>query len=304
MSNLRQLRTRIKSSKSTAKVTKAMEMVAASKMRRAQDQAKSAGLYTEGISQIVLKLGGSISPEENVFFRISPKIKKICIVVYGPSRGFCGSLSANLAYSLRTFVKDLEAQNVEIDFVTVMKMAYKVASKMGHQIKAHFTEFDEYPKVQSIYQILDVVRNDFKSGIYDEVYIAYPRFVSTAVQIPEIIKVLPVDPSVFIKPSLEKGGEVIETKEPKESSNDGKSGFFLLEPSKKEILNRLVPEYIEMRFFNSLLSTKASEHSARMLVMRNATDNAEEMIYDLTLKFNKTRQAQITTEIIETSGRL
>ncbi len=280
-----------------------MEMVAASKMRRAQDQAKSAGLYTEGISQIVLKMGGSITPEENVFFRMSPKIKKVCIVVYGPSRGFCGSLSTNLAYSLRNFVKDLEASNVEIDFVTVLKMAYKVASKMGHEIKAHFTEFDEYPKIQSIYQILDVVKNDFVAGVYDEVYIVYPRFVSTALQIPEITKVLPVDPSVFVKPSVEKSGEVSEKREAEDISEAG-SGFFLLEPSKKEILARLVPEYIEMRFFNALLSTKASEHSARMLVMRNATDNAEEMIYDLTLKFNKTRQAQITTEIIETSGRL
>lgn len=303
MSNLRQLRTRIKSSKSTAKVTKAMEMVAASKMRRAQDQAKSAGLYTEGISQIVLKLGGSITPDENVFFRISPKIKKVCIVVYGPSRGFCGSLSANLAYSLRNFVKGLEASNVEIEFVTVLKMAYKVASKMGHEIKAHFTEFDEYPKIQSIYQILDVVKNDFEKGVYDEVYIVYPRFVSTALQIPEITKVLPVDPSVFVKPTVEKDGEISEKREV-EVTTEASSGFFLLEPSKKEILARLVPEYIEMRFFNALLSTKASEHSARMLVMRNATDNAEEMIYDLTLKFNKTRQAQITTEIIETSGRL
>lgn len=303
MSNLRQLRTRIKSSKSTAKVTKAMEMVAASKMRRAQDQAKSAGLYTEGISQIVLKLGGSITPDENVFFRISPKIKKVCIVVYGPSRGFCGSLSTNLAYSLRNFVKGLEASNVEIEFVTVLKMAYKVASKMGHEIKAHFTEFDEYPKIQSIYQILDVVKNDFEKGVYDEVYIVYPRFVSTALQIPEITKVLPVDPSVFVKPTVEKDGEISEKREV-EVTTEASSGFFLLEPSKKEILARLVPEYIEMRFFNALLSTKASEHSARMLVMRNATDNAEEMIYDLTLKFNKTRQAQITTEIIETSGRL
>lgn len=302
MSNLRQLRTRIKSSKSTAKVTKAMEMVAASKMRRAQDQAKSAGLYAEGISQIVLKLGGSISPEENVFFRISPQIKKVCIVVYGPSRGFCGALSTNLAYALRKFVKDLEKENIEIEFVTVMKMAYKVASKMGKNIKAHFTEFDEYPKVQSIYQILDVVQKDFEMGNYDEVYVAYPKFLTTALQVPEITKVLPIDPKVFVKPVLNKVGEVKEDLVQDESSSE--SGFFLLEPSKKEILGRLIPEYIEMTFFNALLSSKASEHSARMLVMRNATDNAEEMIYDLTLKFNKTRQAQITTEIIETSGRL
>lgn len=286
MSNLRQLRTRIKTSKSTAKVTKAMEMVAASKMKRAQDQSKSATLYTDGITEIVAGLKGAISKEENIFFRIN-KVKKVCIVVYGPSRGFCGALNTNLSYSLRKFIKSLESLNIEVSLITVMKMAHKIGLKMGNKILAHFSEFEEYPKVQSIYNILEIVKSGFIKEEFDEVYIAYPKFINTAIQTPEIIKVLPVDTSIFNN-----------TEEKKAST------YFELEPSKSEILDRLIPEYIEMRFFNALLSTKASEHSARMLVMRNATDNAKEMIDELTLKFNKTRQAQITTEIIETSGRI
>lgn len=294
MASTREIKRRIKSVKSTAQITKAMQMVAASKMKKAQERAGAATPYAQGLYEIVNKIGtteGYSSP----FLRQVDEVKKAAIIVIAPSRGFAGSLPSSLLLKTSDLVTELKNKNkdIEIRGIGVHKLGLKTLVKLNIQMDFQFADFIEKPTTTDLTAIYQVLKEKFMNGEYDEIYMVYSHFINTALQKSEVKKILPLSLAEII----EEASMSEKTKDEKESVKKTKD--FIFEPSTKIVLDRLLPEYFEMQIFSALLESIASEHSARMVAMKKATDNAKEMVDNLTLKYNKTRQAGITQEMVE-----
>ena len=267
----------MRSIQDTAKICRAMEMIATAKMRRAQQQALAGRPYAEKITQVVSDL--AIHPDAEAHPLLQKReIKKICILHLATDRGLCGGLNANLNRLIAGFVL---RQSVPVSFVTVGRKARSFASRTRQDVVAEFTGIGDRPSLLEIMPIARVLIEEYAKGEVDIVHIAYPRFISTMVQRPTMEVLLPVNPA-----------EVSPLKRME----------YIYEPSPGVVLGELLPRYIEMKVYHAVLELKASEHSARMVAMRNASDNASELISDLTLTINKTRQELITKEICDISG--
>ncbi len=314
MSSIREIKRRIKSVKSTAQITKAMQMVAASKMKRAQDRASAAIPYAQGLYEIVNKIA-TVDGYSHPILRQVEEVKKVGVLVIAPSRGFAGSLPAALLLKTDEVIDELRLKykDVEIRGIGVHKLGLKTLVKLNVEMDFQFAEFIESPTTTDLTSIYKVILEKFMKGEYDEVHMVYTHFVNTAIQRPTTKKILPL--------SLEELVETAKAKQPKkedlpagkqgnEEKKDGEEidevhntdNDFEFEPSVKVVLNKLLPEYFEMQIFAALLESIASEHSARMVAMKQATDNAKEMVSDLTLVYNKTRQTAITQEMLEIVG--
>lgn len=256
-----------------------MEMIATAKMKRTQEQAIAGRPYSEKISQVIADL--AIRPQvEGEHYPLLEKreTKKIAIVHVGTDRGLCGGLNANLSRLLARFILE---QTVPVTLVTVGRKAWGFARRAGLDIRAEFSGISDRPSMLETLPISHVVIDDYSSGYVDLVYVAYPHFVSTMVQEPVMEVLLPVQPPEV--PPMQRGE-------------------YIWEPDPVVVLNQLLPRYVEMRVYHAVLELIASEQSARMVAMRNASDNAKEVIEDLTLTLNKVRQESITKEICDISG--
>ncbi len=279
MASTQILRRRITSVEGTAKICKAMEMIATAKMKRAQDQAMAGRPYTEKISQIIADL--AIQPRVNggiPSLLQKREVKKIAIVHIATDRGLCGGLNANLNRLVARFILK---QNVPITVVTVGRKARAFMLRSGQNIRAEFSRISDRPTLLETLPISRVVIDDYSNGEADLVYLAYPHFVTTMVQQPTMKVLLPIKPP-----------EVLPTQ----------TGEYIWEPDPDTVLNDLLPRYVEMQVYHAVLELIASEQSARMVAMRNASDNARDVIQDLTLTLNKIRQETITKEICDISG--
>lgn len=272
MANTRELRRRIKSIKNTSQITKAMQMVAATKMRRAQNQALGGRPYSENLLLSLYRLLPKINPEAHPL--LTGNDSKIAgVILLTTDKGLVGALNTNL---FRTIL-GLHLSGVSVNFYTVGKKGRAFVVRSGKDLKADFENTDAITFRQAK-QLSRLIMDTFKTGEIGQVFLVYPTFISTLRQEPKKEKLLPIDLSELGK---------TDTKE------------FLIEPNADELLDDLLTHYVEMRIYQALLETKASEHSARMVAMRNATDNALELVSDLTLTYNQTRQANITTELLE-----
>jgi len=279
MASIQVLRRRIRSIQGTTKIVRAMEMVATAKMRRTQQQALAGRPYTEKIRQVI----ADIAIEPGIAGRVLPllekrDVKKITLIHIGTDRGLCGGLNTNLNRLVAEFILQ---QKVPVAVITVGRKARAFARIAKLDVRAEFTGISDRATMQETISISRVVIEDYSKGEADLVYLAYPRFISTVVQKPTIEVLLPIEPATLPP------GQVAE---------------YIYEPDPFTVLNELLPRFVEMEVYHAVLELIASEQSARMVAMRNAGDNAEDLIKDLSLSLNKARQEMITKEICDISG--
>jgi F-type H+-transporting ATPase subunit gamma len=287
MPSLKDIRGRIGSVRNIAQITRAMEMVAASRMKRAQDSILAARPYADELEEALGRVAGAAGLTEEVDPLLARRpIRRVGMIVITTDRGLAGSLNANATRSVLRWVAARASTTngdapVEIEAITVGRKGRDALRRAGIPIAAHFAQLGDRPTFADVTPIARLVTEDFLEEKYDEIDIAYSTFVSTLSQRPEIDTLLPV-----VQPEMA---------EDRQTTNDE----YLFEPSPEAVLRRLLPHYVAIGIYRAVLENNASEQSARMIAMRNSTDNANELIDDLTLVYNKTRQATITREMIE-----
>jgi F-type H+-transporting ATPase subunit gamma len=280
---VRAIRDRIRSVESTSKVTKAMELVAASKMRRAQERALSSRPYADQMRGVLAQLAGyaaTADPESlHPLLRQRP-VRHFAFIHITADRGLAGGLNANMNRAGASLALEHQPRVERVSVVTVGRKGRDFFRRAGFPSLAEFSELGDYPGMTAILPIARIVMDDYMAGNIDQVYLGYQRFVNTAVQRPTLRQILPV--------TAPEGAE--------------RAVDFLFEPSPERLLETLVPRYVEMQIFEAVLDAAASEQSARMVAMRAATDAAQEMVADLTLTYNKARQELITGELLDIVG--
>ncbi len=288
MPSTREIRRRIRSVKNTAQITKAMQMVASSKMRRAQERVQQSRPYSEQIRGLVSRLAtaaGEDLDEEIVLLKQRP-VHNIGLVLITPDRGLCGALPSSI--NRRAMSTALEQQNKlapqgerpGIDFVAVGRRGRDFIVRTQQRLLAEFTNYGDRPSLNDASAIAQVAVDAFLKAEVDVVYLVYAKFINTVTQQPTAVQLLPVQP-------------------PTEQSDERQTVEYIYEPDAQSIYRELLPRYVDVQVYQAMLEAVASEQSARMVAMKNATDNANELIQDLTLTYNKARQTSITTQILE-----
>jgi len=275
MGTTRQIRNQIKSAKNIAKITKAMQMVAASKMKRAQDQAQSSRSYSEGISQLAYLLSQKIDPALHPLLTQPPNESGEIVLLIAPEKGLCGSLITSLA---RQIVESYPNPS-SLEFVAIGKKAKNILKRFQAKTIAEFDIGISQPKFDLVPPIATIIKERFLSQEIGKASAIYTNFINTMVQKPQKINLLPLS-------LIKKDSEII-------------PGEYLFEPSAENITAAVLQMYLENQIYQLLLDAYASEQSARMVAMKNATDNAKSLMSSLTQSYNKARQASITTEIID-----
>lgn len=291
MAGIKELKTRIKSIQGTRKITRAMQMVSAAKMRKAQFQAASSRPYSSLAWELIANLTRQLEIDLPIL-RTHRHAKKIGVLIISANRGFVGSLNVNLIGKL----KELEG-NPELlcELIVHGQQAKNLTARLGKNIKADFPKLDKNAAIEDIYPIAKYLTELYQTNQYRKIYIVYNHFHSTISQKPEIIQLLPF-PQEIVK----------NVKARQEVTISKKYGYnYQFEPDPVHVLNHLLPRIIESQIYQALLESDASEHSARMIMMKNATDAASDLIDDLTLSYNQLRQNKITTELAEiTAGKI
>jgi len=282
MPTIREIRRRIRSVTNTAKITRAMEMVAASKMRRAQINALAGRPYADKMRQMLADLAESIESLKleapHPLLERRP-VQRVAFVLVSTDRGLCGGLNANLNRYAASFA--LEKKDVEVKAIAVGRKGRDFLLRVGVPVIAEFANIGDYPSFDDIRPIARLLMDEYTSGGVDGVYLIFPLFVNTMVQRPEVRQVLPIEvPRGASAGSLE----------------------YIYEPSPTEVFQELLPRYVQRQVYEVILEKSASEQSARMVAMRSATDAAKDMVQDLTLTYNKVRQDSITKELLDIAG--
>ena len=279
MANIRLIRRRIKGIQSTAKITRAMEMIATSKMRRAQERGLAGRPYAEKIQQVMADLAALRWEGEEMHPLLQSRpVKKIGVLHITPDRGLCGGLNTSLNRRTAGFIMEQEAP---VSLVAVGRKGRDFMRRYGREIRAEFINLGDRPDWLDTLPISRIIIDDYTSGEIDRVYIVYPQFISTMAQKPAVHQILPVEPAEI----------------PAAQNVD-----YIYEPGPAEVLGQLLPRFIEMQVYHAILESIASEQSARMVAMRNATESAGELIEELTLMYNKARQEMITKELLDITG--
>jgi len=279
LADIRLIRRRIRGVQSTAKITRAMEMIATLKMRRAQERGLAGRPYADKILQVISDLA-ALPQEEGVLHPLLQRreVNKIAIVHIAPDRGLCGGLNANINRKTAGFILE---QKVPVSIITVGRKGWDFMRRHGQEIYAEFSQIGDWPSLLDTLPISHIIIDEYQKGTVDLVYLAYTQFVSTMTQKAVLQPLLPVEPEAVLT-----GGNV----------------EYIYEPGPSEVLGELLPRFVEMQVYHAILEAIASEQSARMVAMRNATDNATELVQDLTLAYNKARQEAITKEILDIAG--
>lgn len=283
MPSTRDLRRRIKSIKNTSQITKAMQMVAASKMRKAQQSALAGRPYAKLLNSVLAEVTFHAGDFAHPLMEIR-QIKKRCLIVISTDKGLCGALNSNLLREAAKFDKDATL------YITAGRKASQFVARTRRQLAAEFT-YKDAPLFSEGRAISKFAQDLFLKGEVDHVDVLFTNFVSTLNQKPEIHPLLPVGEVKGLRAGVDGNGEeVLMLRGATE---------FLFEPGPEQVFGALLPHYLNFQVYHFLLEAKASEHSARMVAMKNATDNAKQLIKDLTLEYNKMRQANITKELLE-----
>ncbi len=279
MPDIRAIRRQIKGVQNIAKITRAMEMVAASKMKRAQERGLAGRPYAERIRQVIADLAAipEAGPVLHPLLERRP-VSKVAIVHITPDRGLCGGLVANLNRTTANFILE---QGIPATLTCVGRKGLDFMRRYGRDIRAEFTGMGDRPGLLDTLPVSRIIIDDYTGGLIDVVYLAYAEFVSTMVQRPVLKQVLPVEPATI----------------PAEQNVD-----YIYEPGPAGVLDQLLPRFVEMQVYQAIVESIASEQSARMVAMRNATDNASDLLQDLTLVYNKARQESITRELLDITG--
>ncbi|MFA6296057.1 MAG: ATP synthase F1 subunit gamma [Patescibacteria group bacterium] len=294
MASTRDIKRRIKSINNTRQITKAMQMVSAAKMKKAQ----VAALRTRYYANTALEVLGSIS--ENMQKGAHPllnkrDVKKILLIIISPDKGLCGGLNSNLFKKVLKFLDKAKKENKELDFICVGKKGIDFAKKIGNII-AEYEKIGDKIKITDATSIAQIPINNFTNSKYDQVNIIFTEYVSTLKQEAREQQILPFEKDKLI--DLTKAGKKEEEKIEEKILNKSKADY-LFEPSARQILATLLPRLVDMQVYQAIVESNASEHSARMVAMQNASENAKDMIADLSFTYNQARQANITRELSE-----
>jgi F-type H+-transporting ATPase subunit gamma len=288
MANLRDIRRRIKSVKNTAQITRAMQLVAAAKMKKAQDQAMAGREYAQHLTQMLYDIRTNFSEESHALLERREGNRELVLII-STDKGLCGPLNTNLARKLRS------ETSASADYVTVGRKLRILCEKLGRNVIADFTVKDPVPFAQ-VRPLAKFLTSQFLEGNYDKVSIAFTSFVNTLRQEPEVVTLLPIRGH---KDGETQAFEEIGTGFNTESHKNDPQRDYTFEPNPAEVLAAILPLYINYEVFQAVLESRASEHSARMVAMKGATDNAKKFIKELTLEYNKLRQGAITAELLE-----
>lgn len=264
-----------------SQITGAMEMVAASKMRRAQDRVTSGRPYADRLRAVLSDLASLTMDEEALaefpLLQEREEVRRTALIVVTPDRGLAGALNSNLLRRTTQYIRQ-EAGETPPKLIAVGKKGRDFLNRTGQEVVAEFIQLGDRPSLDDIRPILGVAVEEYLSGEVDAVYMLYPKFVNTLTQTPEVVQILPIE---------------------RPEDGESESLDYIFEPSAKDVLNEILPRYVEVQVYQAVLETVASFYSAQMVAMRNATDNAKDLVADLDLALNKARQAQITNEVAE-----
>ena len=276
MPSVRDIKRRIRSVENTAKITKAMSMIAASKMRRAQEMALQGRPYSERMRNLLADLAAQPHDEETLHPLLQRRDpRNISLVLITPDRGLTGGLHSKINRTAAQFILDQQAST---QVVAVGRKGRDFMTRTGQDVKAVFSDLGDRPTVLDTTPIVKIVIDDYTSGDTDAVYVLYADFISTTVQTPIVEPLLPVVPADL---------------------RTEQAVGYIYEPNAADVLSELLPRFVEVQLYHAVLESIASEQSARMVAMKSATDNANEMMSDLTLEMNKARQETITTELLD-----
>lgn len=278
----KEIRLKIASIKNTQKITRAMEMVAASKMRKTQDRMQASRPYSRKIGQIIKHLS-TANPEYKHIYMQKRDVKHVGIIVVSSDRGLCGGLNTNLFRMAIRSLREWEQQGVKVSLCVVGQKGNSFFNSIGAQVAASAVRLGDRPHLEDIIGLIKVMLTDYEQGEIDELYVMHNEFVNTMTQRPSSMQLLPVKPE-----EIESGSRVL--------------WDYLYEPDAREVLDQLLVRYIESLVFQGLVENNACEQAARMVAMKSASDNAGKLIKELQLVYNKARQAAITQEIAEIVG--
>lgn len=311
--NLRDIRRKMKAIKSTRQVTKAMELVAASKMRRAVQNAEMLRRYAGTASRILGNIA-TVHPELHPYLGDRPQ-ERILALLFTSDRGLCGSLNAQLFRVILQYVAQVRSLPAfeRVDFIAVGRKGQQFLARQGQQVIAAFPALSNHPSFRDALPIVRLATESFLAGTYDHVVLIYSDFVSALLQEPALRVLLPFSAEdlramlISLLPRRRSGGnEKRKTPAPQKvrgtAKNEKPIREYLFEPDQDEVLRTILPKLTEVQVYQAVLEAAASEHSARMVAMRNATDAATDLLDDLTLTANQTRQAAITSELAELSA--
>ena len=283
MPSLRDIRRRIRSVRNTAKITKAMELVAASRLRRAQMRVTAARPYAEAMRALISELasiqggaGGGLHP-----LLVQREVHATGVLLVTPDRGLAGALNTNvIRRGTEVIVQEERTDSRRVEVVTVGRRGQDFLLRRGRQLMGTFINLTDKVQYDDVIPIARVVMDGYISGQIDRAVLVYPRFLSTLSQRPEVIQLLPITP-------------------PETGDQPAQRLDYIFEPDPISILEQLLPRYVEVQIYQALIETAASFYSAQMVAMRNATDNANDLVQSLSLTYNKVRQAGITREVTE-----
>ena len=280
MPSPREVKRRMNSVKNMSQITRAMEMVAASKMRRAQERVAAGRPYADRLRGVLSDLA-SLHLEADALHQFpllqQREVHTSALIVMTPDRGLSGPLNSNLFRHTAQYLRD-ESADRNPHVIAVGKKGRDFLNKTGQNVVAEFIQLGDRPSLDDVRPIVEVATHEFLVGGRDAVYMLYPRFVNTLSQVPTVVQLLP-----------------IERPEVNDTSNDNVD--YIFEPDAMSVLHAILPRYLETIVYQAVLETVASFYSSQMVAMRNATDNAKELVDDLNLSYNKARQAQITNEV-------
>jgi F-type H+-transporting ATPase subunit gamma len=276
MANTRTIRRRIRGVQNTAKITRAMEMIASSKMRKAQERGLAGRPYSEKIRQVIADLAAMSQSDSEIHPLLKRRpVNRIAVVLISPDRGLSGGLDSNLNKKAASFMLQ---QKADCEMIIVGRRGIDYMRRYGRNIKAEFSKMGDKPGLLDILPIARIIIDDYTKGVIDMAYLVYPQFVNTMKQVPVVEQILPVVP---------------------DQSSKTHYSDYIFEPDAQSVLGRLLPRFVESEIYHVILESIASEHSARMVAMRNATQSANELLTALTLAYYKARQESITTELLD-----
>lgn len=284
MASTQEIRRRIRSVRNVAQITRAVQLVASSKMRRAQERVVGSRPYAEQLAKLLSRVAAQADDLSSLPLMQQRDVKRVLIVVMTPDRGLAGALNSNINRRAGLLAQELRSEynnpTLPITYVAVGRKGRDFLTRTRQVMLAEFTALGDQPKQANVRAIARTITDAYISGEVDRALLVYPKYVSTVTQTPTVLQLLPAEPP-----------ETVET--------EGAAPQYILEPDAETIFAALLPRYVETQIYQPLLETIASFYSAQMLAMKNATDSANDLLADLTLTYNKVRQSAITTQILE-----
>jgi len=281
MAKLRDIKRKIAAVRKTMQITRAMNMVAAAKLRKVQVRTENFVPYSQKFLEVLSHIASRIEPDIHPLLIKREEIRRVLLLLFTADRGLCGSFNANLINKAESWIREQEDKGVKCDLILIGKKAVDYFSKKDFDIIDTYTNVYGKVDMKFINQLSDKLINKYLEEEVDEVYMIFSRFINMLKQEPTLVKLIPIEPP---------------------TEETASSGEYLCEPSAEDLLIKLLPKHINVQIMNAFLQNETSEHAARMTAMDNATKNCADLIQDLTLLYNKARQASITAELMDIVG--